>query len=308
MGILDTLAKGSRRLSEELEKIQEERKRQINEKNVDEWLISINDFLSFKVHRSLRELMKELREACRLWCRIHMLTEKNAAADSAISAFFKKGKIRDLIDKASSFLNRRIDTLDDAEEGKEIFYSNYISFIEDFMNGLNETFSSAVASQYDDDEPGTDDFMLFIKAECSSIPAISCLPKDLEILKMIEQDIKSQKPGNKQRERDIDKISEDYESLFGKNADIDSYVAEVKRIKVRLKARIAIQEENIQKGMSIYTALRGSLSQAWFDELNPERGSSRLSAINTLDELKEFYREKIQVIQDKLREFLDSEI
>lgn len=255
----------------------------------------VADILAF---RTKDELSATLRQAFIAWRELSSIRAEKERSDIVLSAYLQQGKIRDYIEKVDCF-TQRIDAIDDTDKMRLMCYSNYLYYLQHFIEDLKEKLAKkeneSVTSLQDKD---ADTVAWFIHDECRSVSCLRDIPKAHEALKRLLGNLDPGKPWTAKQLQDKATVTlcMDLLSIDASEEDI----AELLRIKENITERIDSMRKNIDCSKVLYEALTGCFTDEWFSHVNPEHEECRINDLSG-EELKALYREKIQEFRDRIQ-------
>ncbi len=247
----------------------------------------IKIFLEFQGSRAFQELAGTFD----VWCKYQDERWKNDRAEVVMSSIFQQRKILDTLRAAVSFAEN-LDENDDVHTIPEIFVNQCVYFIRKNVDDMNEKYS-AVKSSEALDRASVWNKLRFIREECISVPSIKDLPSAYEAVERLRGKL-SEKSRTSQQKSDISKVSSCVEFL----QNFDNDIPEIQNIRRELEEKLSRMMANIAKGEELYELVNSQMSTEWFDEFSP----SKLSKFASIDDLKKFYLERLNLILDTLKE------
>lgn len=250
----------------------------------------IEAILSFKTKG---ELSGSLRTGFERWRILQSLKGENEAAEVVLSAYYRQGKILDLLSKFQVFADR-IESLSSTDTAREMGYNNYIFFLQDQVSEMKEKYQrkrSEVSG-----EPiknSVDNVVWFIRTECSAAASVRELPGAYETASRLLETMQCGQEKTRQDRKDIAAISGAIE-LFA-NGD----KTELEMISDGFAQREKAIHASINEGTALYEALMSVMTEEWFDAFDPELENNPIAAMSA-GELKAFYLGKLNELNGKL--------
>lgn len=261
-------------------------------KIIEGYARKIKPMISLEKHD---DITIELRGAFEVWMEISALRQKNDVAEIVLSAVYQNGKINDYLKKLSVFIER-IDDLDTAETARNMGYYNYVFFIRQFIDDMQDKCTEKIREMGNSTiKINPDNVIWFIRSECAGMASIKDLPKAYEAILRLEKNAKEGASKTTEIKQDLAEVS-GYIELLGEHKET---IDDIEILKGNLRQRISEIKKNIDKGKKIYRLLTETMTNEWFDQFNPE--SESCAVLNAAkDELKKFYSKEIQPLHDKL--------
>lgn len=250
--------------------------------------------ISLNLPDSLTEKLLEYRKAYAVFCKEY---SERAVSDTVLRAYYSKDKLQYFLKGLSDFAENISDEDAPIITAKTV-YGNYIYFIRELMNELNQNYEHARKSSKNELAAPYDTADIHIAAEAEK------LLRRIEIF--LKNHGKAVPDRNSTAYKEYREIMSEYRKWKGffvskKNigrteSEIDSAAASCKKRTEALKVRRKEAEE-------LYAKLCALLTDRWFDGFDPSIGENGLADTDT-ERLKEYYSGKLGVIR---REFLKKE-
>lgn len=273
-----TLKQGEKRKKGENQKEREWEKKKENQKEREK--------------REKREELASKVEACfTAWQELMSKQQENEWAKSVLAAYERHGKIRDLLAKTRSYADG-MESISDAEMAREMGYSNYFFYLRHYISELPDRPASSQRSM----TLTADNVATFIQTECGSVACLSKLPK---ARKTAQELLIQMQVGQPKTELDKKRLGEIQSTLDLLSSCSKEELLELKDIRSSIVGRTDAMKENIRRGSALFKALTDIMTDAWFDDLDPQTENSPINTM-ALPELQALYKNKLAEVESKL--------
>lgn len=265
--------------------------RMADRKRLEECRDKIYEFLTLRENAKLspaqRELSQSLKECFEAWRELPPLQAENDQAEIVLSAYYRQGKIQDLLKKLRAFVER-MDAVDSGETARDLSYNNYIFFLSDCMTKMNAQYK-AVQEQPPLEMPELtpENVAWFISTQCGHIPVLRDLPKGWDTARKVLD--------NDASDHLTSALAEVSEAAGYLDQDPTGSIAELQTLTGIFNERKENILRNINQGSKLYKALQ-VMTDDWFHTFDPEAEDSPVREMSQT-ELKVFYQERFSRLE-----------
>lgn len=242
--------------------------------------------------REKREELASKVEACfTAWQELMSKQQENEWAKSVLAAYERQGKIRDLLAKARSYADG-MESIGDAEMAREMGYSNHFFYLRHYISELPDRPASSQRSM----TLMADSVATFIQTECGSVACLSGLPNARKTAQELLIQMQVGQPKTELDEKRLEEIQSTLDSLSSYSKE---ELLELKDIRSSIVGRTDAMKENIHRGSALFKALTDIMTDAWFDDLDPQTENRPINSM-ALPELQALYKNKLAEVESKL--------
>ncbi len=266
-------------------------------RNIKDWESNILNVLSFrkkngrsKSVQTWNEFAPIFQHAFIVWREIPHERIESEKADDIIAAYLQQGKIKDYLEFTSKF-TERIKSMDDPDKVRFMAYNNYFFFLQRFIWDMKEKSSNVDRNDVPTlQNMDADTVAWFIHDECETISFIRDVPKAYEAVKRLKEGLEIGVAMTSQQIQDKKSVALCVD-ILSQRVPKEDFV-EMERIDEILRERILTMRNNIRNATALFEAIDKCFTDEWFDSVNPEYEGCMINAFS-MDELEEFYKEKI---------------
>lgn len=225
-------------------------------------------------------------------------------ANIVLTEYYKSGKILDYIEKIQNFTDNT-DTEKEPSYIAERGYNNYVYFLRLFTEELKTKYNNSTS--FEDKtayEHNPKNLCRFIKNDCRDITVIQDLATAYEQCLIIQKKLDSRQkiePEDQTAYRHISDVMDFTKCCKGKKTDFVNQ--KLDSLSQTFEEKTMELSINSDKGELLYFLICSSLTDEWFDMLNPQKENNPINTM-TSAQIKELYIksiDRIKCITDKYK-------